>query len=122
MPKVNFYREKKEIEVSQGANLREEALKAGIEIYPGINRVVNCLGHGSCGSCRVLVMNGTVKKTGPKTLIEKLRFAVSFLNLGDEEEMRLSCQTKVLGDLEVFTQPAFNWHGKPDKQPQPSPF
>jgi 3-hydroxyacyl-CoA dehydrogenase len=35
MPKVVFVNEKKEIEVPQGANLRTEAAKAGIEIYKG---------------------------------------------------------------------------------------
>lgn len=122
MPKVKFYKEKVEVEVPVGANLRDEARKAGVEVYPGINRIVNCMGHGTCGSCRVLLLNGTMKNTSPMTLIEKLRFASSFLNLGDEEEMRLSCQTKVMGDIEVFTQPAFNWHGKPDKQPMPNPY
>jgi ferredoxin len=122
MPRVKFYKEKREIEVPEGANLRQAALAAGIEIYPGINKLINCLGHGTCGSCRVLLLNGTVKNTSPQTLIERIRFATSFLNIGEEEEMRLSCQTRVLGDLEVFTQPAFNWHGKPDKQPIPSPY
>ena len=122
MPKVTFYKEKVEIEVPEGANLREEARKAGIEVYPGINKVVNCWGHGTCGSCRVLLMKGTIKNTSPKTFIEKARFAGSFINLGDEDEMRLSCQTKVLGDIEVYTQPNFNWHGKPDKQLMPNPY
>jgi len=33
MPKVTFVTEKKEVEIPQGANLREEAQKAGIEHY-----------------------------------------------------------------------------------------
>ncbi len=67
MPKITFVREKKEIEVPEGSNLREVALANGIEVYPGINRVLNCLGHGSCGSCRVLMLKGSVKNTGPRT-------------------------------------------------------
>lgn len=121
MPKVKFYKEKTEIEVDRGANLREAALEAGVEIYPGINRVVNCLGHGSCGSCRVLLMNGTVENTNSQTFLERMRFKISYLNIGDEKEMRLACQTKVMGDIEVFTKPSFNWAGKPDKQPMPVP-
>ena len=115
MPKVKFYKEKLEIDVPGGANLREAAIQAGVEVYPGINKVLNCLGHGTCGSCRVLVIKGTVKNTAPRTFMERMRFMLSFLNIGDEEEMRLSCQTRVLGDIEVFTQPSFNWTGKPDK-------
>jgi ferredoxin len=117
MPRIKFYKEKQEVEVPVGANLREAALKAGIGLYPGINKVLNCLGHGTCGSCRVLVINGTVANTSPMGLIERLRFKLSYLNLGDEAEMRLACQTKVTGDIEVYTQPAFNWAGKPDKLP-----
>ena len=121
MPKVKFYKEKIEIEVEQGTNLREAAMKAGIEIYPGFNKVVNCLGHAICGSCRVLLMKDTVKHTNRQTFTERMRFKGSFLNIGDEEEMRLSCQTLVEGDIEVFTRPSFNWVGKPDKQPMPVP-
>ena len=117
MPKIKFYKEKLEIEVPAGINLRAAARQAGVEVYPGINRVLNCLGNGTCGSCRVLILKGTVKNTGPRTLMEKTRFAVSFLNIGEEENMRLSCQTTVEGDVEVFTRPAFNWTGKPDKLP-----
>ncbi len=121
MPKVKFYKEKQEIEVPEGANLREAAREAGIEVFPGISRIVNCLGYGTCGTCRVLLMNGTVRNTSPMTFIERMKFKLSFLNIGDEDEMRLACQTRVLGDLEVFTQPSFNWFGKPDKLPIASP-
>ena len=121
MPKVKFIREKVEIEVPAGANLREAARANGIEVYPPINRVLNCMGHGTCGSCRMVLMQGTVKNASKPTFIEKMRFKLSFLNIGEEEEMRLSCQTKVLGDLEVYTQPAFNWYGKPDKLPVSQP-
>src|SRR5437588_12169149 len=60
MPKVNFVKEKKEIEVPQGANLRQEAAKNGIVVYKGLSRYLNCLGHGTCGTCRVLVKEGMV--------------------------------------------------------------
>ncbi len=55
MPKVVFVNEKKEIEVPAGSNLREEARKAGLQLYAGFSRYLNCLGHGLCGTCRVLV-------------------------------------------------------------------
>ena len=54
MPKVVFVNEKKEIEVPQGANLRDEARKADVEVYTGLSRYLNCFGHGTCGSCHVL--------------------------------------------------------------------
>lgn len=114
MPTVKFIKEKKEIEVPEGANLRTEALKAGVEVYPGINKLLNCMGNGMCCSCRVHVKKGqeNVSKRGwwekLHTLINPFGF---FGRLGRENEMRLSCQTKVYGDCEVETTPDFNWHG-----------
>ncbi len=58
MPKITFVNDKKEIEVLAGANLREEALKAGVEVYSGLDKYLNCRGHGLCGTCRVLVKAG----------------------------------------------------------------
>src|SRR5260221_4273361 len=66
MPKVTFVNEKKEIEVPVGGNLRQEALKAGIQVNyeafdtPGgvLGRMLNCRGLGLCGTCRVLVKKG----------------------------------------------------------------
>ena len=117
MPTVKFYKEKVEVEVAQGANLRAVARENGIELYPGINRRVNCLGNGACGTCRVLLMKDTDKNAAPQGFLERMRFRLGFENIGEEKEMRLACQTKILGDLEVFTQPSFNWNGKPDKLP-----
>lgn len=37
MPIIKFIKEKKEIEVPRGANLRKAALEAGINLYQGIN-------------------------------------------------------------------------------------
>ena len=49
MPTITFANEKKEIQVPNGANLRKEALRAGVQLYPGIHKVVNCHGFGQCG-------------------------------------------------------------------------
>jgi ferredoxin len=111
MPKVKFIKEKKEIDVQQGANLREEARKAGIQVYPGLNKYLNCMGMGTCGTCRVLVKKG-IENVGPKSFIEKLTLLRMFSTIGHENEMRLSCQTTVNGDVEIETQPALNWDGE----------
>ena len=63
MPKITFANEKKEIQVPEGANLRQEALQAGVALYPGVHKVLNCHGFGSCGTCRVLITKGDF--TGP---------------------------------------------------------
>jgi ferredoxin len=115
MPKVVFVNEKKEIEVPQGANLRKEAIKAGVELYPGIHRYLNCRGLSLCGSCRVLVKSG-MENLSPKTFLEKANLSLhpmtSFAYIGHENEMRLACQTQVNGDCSVETQPAFNLSGE----------
>ncbi len=116
MPTVKFVREKQEVEVAEGANLRQVALDAGIQLYPGIHAKVNCLGNGSCGSCMVLLEKDTAPNAAPKGLLERLRLAVGWAAIGHEEEARLACQTGVRGDLVVRTQPKFNWTGIPARK------
>ena len=111
MPKVRFLKEAKEIEVSVGANLREETLRSGIPVYAGINKYLNCWGHGTCGTCRVLVKNDTMKNCSPKGIFEKIRITLSWFSIGCENEVRLSCQTQVMGDIDVETTPELNMYG-----------
>jgi ferredoxin len=115
MPKVTFVNEKQEIEVPAGSNLRAEARKAGIEVYAGLARYVNCFGFGLCGTCRVLVKKG-MENLGPKTVMEKINLNAHPITMlaviGHEDEMRLSCQVTINGDCEVETHPAFNWSGE----------
>ena len=115
MPKVTFVNEKTEIEVPVGSNLRQEARKAGIEVYKGIERYLNCRGLGLCGTCKVLVKKG-MENLSPKTFMEKFNFNTHplsmFARIGHEDEMRLSCQVKVNGDCTVQTTPGFNLSGE----------
>ncbi|MBI4398564.1 MAG: (2Fe-2S)-binding protein [Candidatus Omnitrophica bacterium] len=115
MPKIRFLKEAKDVEVPSGANLRDSGLTHGVAMHRGINKYLNCLGHGTCGTCRVLVKNDTMKHCSPKGLWEKLRLALSWFAIGVESEIRLSCQTKVLGDVDVETTPELNLFGKPLK-------
>ena len=110
MPTITFTNEKKEIQVPAGANLRKEALQAGVNLYPAVNKVVNCHGFGTCGTCRVLVTKG-MENTSPKGLIESGLLAVSLAYIGNEETMRLACQTRVNGDITVTTCPPVNLYG-----------
>jgi ferredoxin len=112
MPKVTFVKEKKEIEVPVGANLRQEAMKAGIELYPGLSKYLNCRGNGLCGTCAVVIKSG-LENVSPKSFREKLKlFTMPFATIGHEDDLRLACLTQVLGDCSVETQPAFNWAGE----------
>jgi len=111
MPKVFFVKEKKEIEVPQGANLRLEAMKNDIQVYKGLSRIFHCPGIGMCGTCRVLVKDGK-EHLSPKNLRERITIGRMLASIGHEEEMRLSCQVSVNGDCKVETQPGFNWEGE----------
>jgi ferredoxin len=115
MPKVVFVSEKKEIDVPAGSNLRDEARKAGIAVYAGMDRYLNCRGLGLCGTCRVLVKKG-MENLSPKTVMERLNLnahpLTMFARIGHEEEMRLACQVRVNGDCAVETTPAMNWSGE----------
>ncbi len=111
MPKIKFIRENREIEVEPGANLRQAARKNGIQLYPGIFRLVNCHGFGQCGECRVYIKKG-MENTSKPGFLERLRTKVSFFHIEHDHEVRLACQTEVNGDIEVYTQPEFNWFGR----------
>lgn len=123
MPIVNFVNEKKQVQVPEGANLRQEALKAGIKLYNGmngmgakINEVVNCYGLGMCGTCRVKIHKGKENASAMGGM-EWATFHVHnpgalFAYLGNEDTMRLACCTRVMGDMDVETRPEMNLYGE----------
>src|ERR1700751_860475 len=98
MPIVSFVTEKKEIQVPEGANLRKEAMSAGIQVYSGIHKVGHCPGWGLCGSCRVLITKG-IENASPMSGFERKRLNMSMSYVGNEDTMRLACQTSVMGDM-----------------------
>ena len=112
MPKVTFVNEKTEIEIPAGANLRDEARKAGIELHPWIFKYpgLNCMGNGLCATCRVLVKKG-MENLSKKTAKERFNLTLHPLSMlssiGREEEIRLACQVQVNGDCTIETHPPF---------------
>ena len=89
MPKVVFQIEGAnpvEITCSAGDNLLELARRANVAID------APCSGNGSCGKCRVKLVEGEVE-TIPSRHISEEEFAAGW---------RLSCNCKVLGDCTVF--------------------
>ncbi len=130
MPTIRFTKEKKEVQVPEGANLRQEALKAGVSLYNGINgygaklnSILNCHGLGLCGTCTVKINKGA-QNASPMGFLEKLKFkglptpdpmlaTVNALHyIGNEDTLRLSCYVKVNGDMDVETGPEFNVTGE----------
>ena len=104
MPKITIPNEKREIEVPAGSNLRLELQKAGVEVYQGLTKYLNCFGHGTCGTCKVLIKKG-MENLSPKTRMERFTLWRMLSSIGREEEMRLSCQVQVNSDCTVETHP-----------------
>jgi len=111
MPKVTIANEKKEIEVEAGANLREALRKAEVPVYRGLSRFLNCHGLGLCGTCKVLVKKGMENLT-PKGTKERFTMWHMISAIGHEDEMRLSCQASVNGDVTIETRPGMNLYGE----------
>jgi ferredoxin len=115
MPKVTFVNEKVTADAQEGEDIRSVARKNGVQIYSGPHKVLNCMGFGTCCSCNVIVKSGSENCTR-KSLMERINKWINPL-LGikllsnPEKEVRLACQTKVQGDVEVETHPPINWHG-----------
>lgn len=93
MPKVKY--KGQEFEVKSGANLKAALRKAGLPVYNGSAKYFNCRGLGTCGTCAVSIKG----KTSIQTSVEKWR--LNFPPHKESNGLRLACQVKVLGDLEV---------------------
>ena len=124
MPTVKFVKEKKEIQVPEGTNLRRAALDAGVNLYNGINglgasinKVFNCHGFGLCGTCLVTVSKG-MENLSKMGIRERLEFkgiptpGAALHYIGHEDTMRVACLTEVHGDVEVLTGPELNLWGE----------
>jgi len=125
MPVIKFINENKEIEVPEGANLRKEAMLAGVNPHQGfnglgagLNKYLNCHGLGQCGTCRVRIVKG-MENASPMGVLEKLRFynpipdpLPCMAYIGNECSMRLACQLTVHGDMEVETGPKLDLYGE----------
>jgi ferredoxin len=116
MPKVKFVNEKITVDATTGEDLRTVARKNGVQLYSGPHKLVNCMGMGLCCSCNVVLSKGK-ENVSRKGILEGLwKWLNPLLGLkifsNPEKEVRLACQTKVSGDVEVETHPPVNWHGE----------
>ena len=105
MPVITLSNEGKTIEVPVGANLRRALLNNGISPYIGVAKLINCRGFELCGTCRVEVVDG--KGASPKREDEEetLISSTPFYARKIEKNIRLACQTSVVGDIAVKTYP-----------------
>ena len=59
----------------------------------------------------MLITKG-MENTSPMGLMERTRLGSSMAFIGNEQTMRLACQTEVNGDVEVITRPPLNLYGE----------
>jgi ferredoxin len=99
MPVIRFLREGRDVACYPGENLREVALREGIELYGLKGKLGNCGGCGQCITCFVDVEGAAPTALTPPTAVEdqKLRRR--------PQTWRLACQTLVQQSLVVLTRP-----------------
>ena len=97
MPKLYFKREHVEVEAPADKDLRSVALENNVQLYPGIQKYLNCRGRGLCGTCKVRVSSQDV--VSERTAAEKAKIPAS------DPTVRLACQTFAFGDCDVVSFP-----------------
>ena len=93
MPKV--IAQGKTIDCKMGANLRRVLMKHQVDLYNGKATLINCRGIGSCGTCAVQI-EGEVSAAN---WCDRTRRSLPPHT--PQNNVRLACQTKVLGDIRV---------------------
>jgi uncharacterized 2Fe-2S/4Fe-4S cluster protein (DUF4445 family) len=89
--RVTFLPAHKSVEIAEGATIAQAAQRAEIHI----NNL--CGGEGVCGECKVRILKGAVKTgAGPSAFFSKEEMEKGFV---------LSCQSKIIEDLEVDIPP-----------------
>jgi ferredoxin len=97
MPVVQFVKQGVSVHCPVGTNLRDLALRNEIDLYAFPSNLMNCRGFGLCGTCRV-------KVDDPRTLSARTP-ADESKNGWEGPEYRLACQSRVLADVRVVTNP-----------------
>jgi len=108
MPVIRFVREGLDVACYPGENLREVALREGVELYGLKGKLGNCGGCGQCITCFVdVVPSGPVATLSPRTAVEERKLR------GRPGSWRLACQSLVEQSVLVVTRPQV---GLPDRE------
>lgn len=105
MPTISY--EDERIECEAGDELRTVLLAANKSPHNGASSTLNCRGHATCGTCAVEI-SGRVSEMSADE-----RRRLSFPPHDPDSGLRLACQTRVEGDIEVQKHPGF-WGQKTD--------
>jgi ferredoxin len=107
MPQVTA--QGKNFTCEMGANLRQVLMDNGVDLYNGNARIINCMGIGTCGTCAVQI-EGEVSAANWKDIARR-----SLPPHTPSRNLRLACQTQVLGDITVTKFTSFWGQGR-DRQ------
>jgi len=99
MPIIRFVREGRDVKCQSGENLREVALREGLELYGLKGKLGNCGGCGQCITCFVSVEGGKPNSLTSITEIEKLKLS------NRPGNWRLACQCVIRSSVVVLTKP-----------------
>lgn len=88
--KINLFKEKQDINCSLDSTILEATLSNHI------NHTHACGGQGKCSTCRVSVMEGIEHCSSRNEIEQKMAATLNF-----PTEIRLACQTKILGDISI---------------------
>jgi 2Fe-2S ferredoxin len=92
MPKIKLKKSGKVIVIEKGANLMKSLTENQIPVAS------SCSGEGVCAKCRMQIIEGMENLTLPNETELFLREKFSLT-----KDLRISCQTQVLGDITVDT-------------------
>ncbi len=100
MPVIRFLREGRDVECFPGENLREVALREGVELYGLKGQLGNCGGCGQCITCFVDVVDEAAPGAlSGRTPVEERKLRRR------PQTWRLACQALVERSLVVLTRP-----------------
>lgn len=90
MPQISFVKNKAALEVTSGTNLMQALLDANIPVAS------SCHGDGVCCKCVITIVKGL------ENLSERNETEIELLDRNPlAPNQRVSCQTLVLGDIQV---------------------
>ena len=103
MPTIRFVREGRDVKCRSGENLRQIALREGLELYGFKGSLGNCGGCGQCITCFVAVIGGDDQALSPLTEVEKIKLKRR------PQTWRLACQVIIKSSAIILTRPQVNF-------------
>ncbi len=99
MPTIRFVREGRDVKCRSGENLRQVALREGLELYGFKGTLGNCGGCGQCITCFISVEGDKDGSLSPVTDVEKIKLK------NRPQNWRLACQCVVKSSVVILTKP-----------------